>query len=564
MSLPGSVTVIVGQKLTLICQVGGVPLTGIKWLKNTVPITFERNGRTTKYSNGSLEIWPVDRKDDGIYQCVAENSAGNVQSSSHVIVLYPATSTLQPQFIEIRQGQNVTLTCPAEGNPSNITYRWLKYGSNVRVGDRVSILLSGSLQILNASPKDNGNYTCIPTNSIGTEKAGIYELKVKRKAAKVTVEPSLVVVNATQSIVLTCNTNIPSLVPFLTWHINKDQLPKTATVSGSRVRTLHIMSATKEHNGNYSCSLNESTKITKAEATVVVQCICSQSILFTSIEIISCVCGTDPPNVTVTKQEMTVRHGQTVQLECQANALPAADIRWMKDGTEVSSIKLENTVSLILENVTKHMEGTYVCFASNHLGTHEQTFSLSVSEGQTHGVVVETLSKSQTTDIYVIVGAIAGAVVVVFILVVVIVVLSLCCRTHRKYDVAEAEDMTRATLPVAETESYTMTYKKTYPHVSNDTKDMQDTPPRKHLPRSYSVTGSICSGFSSELHIDQSQGNDNLAETEFSSFRHDVAWHKRRSRIQRSVSQPVMPTRASKSTTTRASKSTKRVIMDLL
>jgi hypothetical protein len=109
-----------------------------------------------------------------------------------------------------------------------------------------------------------------------------------------------------------------------------------------------------------------------------------------------------------------------------------------------------------------------------------------------------------------------------------------------------------------------MTYKKTYPHVSNDTKDMQDTPPRKHLPRSYSVTGSICSGFSSELHIDQSQGNDNLAETEFSSFRHDVAWHKRRSRIQRSVSQPVMPTRASKSTTTRASKSTKRVIMDLL
>ena len=87
-SLPVSVTVIAGLKLTLICQVQGVPFSQIEWLKNTVPIVFEGNSRTRKYSNGSLEIWPVEKVDGGLYQCVAENSAGNnIQSSSHVIVL---------------------------------------------------------------------------------------------------------------------------------------------------------------------------------------------------------------------------------------------------------------------------------------------------------------------------------------------------------------------------------------------------------------------------------------------------------------------------------------------
>ena len=56
--------------------------------------------------------------------------------------------------------------------------------------------------------------------------------------------------------------------------------------------------------------------------------------------------------------------------------------------------------------------------------------------GQIQRVVVKTQSESQTTDIYIIVGAVAGAVVVVIILVVVIAVLSFCCLPQRKYDVA--------------------------------------------------------------------------------------------------------------------------------
>ena len=76
---------------------------------------------------------------------------------------------------------------------------------------------------------------------------------------------------------------------------------------------------------------------------------------------------------------------------------------------------------------------------------------------------------------------------------------------------------------------YTKTYNKTYPSVGNDTKqDVQDAPPRKHLPRSYSMASSICSGFSSNMHIpgaDHNHDNDHPVETEFSSFRVSTGMH---------------------------------------
>lgn len=82
------------------------------------------------------------------------------------------------------------------------------------------------------------------------------------------------------------------------------------------------------------------------------------------------------------QQKVTVHQGQTVQLECQADALPAANVVWMKEGSRVSSGTLvENSVIMTLENVTNEMAGTYVCFATNALGSREKAVSLSVVAG---------------------------------------------------------------------------------------------------------------------------------------------------------------------------------------
>lgn len=73
--------------MILTCQVLGVPSSRIRWLKDAVPVQFEGHSRASTFSNGSLRISPMDKKDGGMYQCIAENSAGNVQSSTHVTVL---------------------------------------------------------------------------------------------------------------------------------------------------------------------------------------------------------------------------------------------------------------------------------------------------------------------------------------------------------------------------------------------------------------------------------------------------------------------------------------------
>lgn len=84
------------------------------------------------------------------------------------------------------------------------------------------------------------------------------------------MEPSLVIVNATDSILLNCFTNMPSLVPTISWQFIDTELPEATVVSDNGM--LIIMSARKEDSGTYSCSINQTTGLTTAEATVVVQC----------------------------------------------------------------------------------------------------------------------------------------------------------------------------------------------------------------------------------------------------------------------------------------------------
>lgn len=68
---------------------------------------------------------------------------------------------------------------------------------------------------------------------------------------------------------------------------------------------------------------------------------------------------------------------------------------------------------------------------------------------------------------------------------------------------------------------YSKTYNKTFPPLDVDAiDDTQDSPPRKYLPRTYSTTSNISSGFSSDLHIPGvDPGYGHTAETEVTSFR---------------------------------------------
>ena len=70
-------------------------------------------------------------------------------------------------------GSNITLTVTASGDPGDITYVWKKDGVIIP-GET-----SNTLILNDVSPFDNGQYECIPSNSVGSHNSSIIQVEVE-------------------------------------------------------------------------------------------------------------------------------------------------------------------------------------------------------------------------------------------------------------------------------------------------------------------------------------------------------------------------------------------------
>lgn len=67
------------------CEVYGIPRPAVQWRKNgdvVIPSDYFQI-----LDNQNLRILGLVASDEGLYQCVAENEVGNIQSSAQLIVL---------------------------------------------------------------------------------------------------------------------------------------------------------------------------------------------------------------------------------------------------------------------------------------------------------------------------------------------------------------------------------------------------------------------------------------------------------------------------------------------
>ena len=86
-------------------------------------------------------------------------------SVSLFITDQPEFSVHPPNATKI-EGDNVTFTCNATGNPAP-TFRWTKIGSVLTTDSRISLLSHGKhLTITNVTREDSGQYVCEATNNV--------------------------------------------------------------------------------------------------------------------------------------------------------------------------------------------------------------------------------------------------------------------------------------------------------------------------------------------------------------------------------------------------------------
>ena len=88
---------------------------------------------------------------------------------------------MHPQNATKIEGDNVTFTCNATGNPAP-TFRWTKIGSVLTTGSRISLSSGGKqLTLTNVIREDSGQYVCEATNNVRTVPSNSATLNVQCK-----------------------------------------------------------------------------------------------------------------------------------------------------------------------------------------------------------------------------------------------------------------------------------------------------------------------------------------------------------------------------------------------
>ncbi|XP_075062943.1 intercellular adhesion molecule 5-like isoform X2 [Mixophyes fleayi] len=226
---PDKVVWIDGKENSFLCKASGYP---------PPTVTCSKEGK--EYA--ALQKFTTSKAMAGKYNCAAENF-DMISKTVAVSVEY------KPEKLKINvnpslhnEGDNVTISCEADGNPTP-TYSWSMPSSSIELSHD-----NRSIEIWNMKKSHLGKYICTAQNQHGT--ATLEEkiaLKVKPIISKIIVKPSAQLTEG-DNVTLTCEANgFPP--PTYSW-----QKPTPNAVFSKDKKTINIQKAQKTHGGNYICT----------------------------------------------------------------------------------------------------------------------------------------------------------------------------------------------------------------------------------------------------------------------------------------------------------------------
>jgi len=138
----------------------GEPTPTTKWYKSNTAISYDENERVSQTESGILTIEKTNKKDEGLYKCVASNIAGNTTFELNITkAVDSAVGELASQTVN--EHSNVTFICDVIAGTPEPTIRWFVNGTKTLVDEENKIEIVGSnLTIYNATSSDQGQYHC--------------------------------------------------------------------------------------------------------------------------------------------------------------------------------------------------------------------------------------------------------------------------------------------------------------------------------------------------------------------------------------------------------------------
>uniref|UniRef100_A0A3Q0RRF8 protein-tyrosine-phosphatase n=1 Tax=Amphilophus citrinellus TaxID=61819 RepID=A0A3Q0RRF8_AMPCI len=275
-----------GGVVSFVCQATGDPKPKVSWNKKGKKVNSQRI-ETIEFDEGAgavLRIQPLRApRDENIYECVAENSEGEITVSAKLSIiredlLPPGFPNIDmgPQLKVVERTRTATMLCAASGNPDpEITWYkdFLPIDPSTSNG-RIKQLRSGALQIENSEETDQGKYECVASNVEGvrySSPANLYvrgrEQPVRRVPPRFSIPPTSQEIMPGGSVNITC-VAVGSPMPYVKWMLNSEDLtPEDEMPVGRNVLEL---SSVRE-SANYTCVAMSSLGIIEAVAQITVK-----------------------------------------------------------------------------------------------------------------------------------------------------------------------------------------------------------------------------------------------------------------------------------------------------
>ncbi|XP_067227656.1 basement membrane-specific heparan sulfate proteoglycan core protein isoform X16 [Chanodichthys erythropterus] len=309
--------------------------------------------------NSVMTITNAQAKNQGTYRCVASNLFGMTHSIVSLIVRESPKAVVTPAGpVRVRVGDPINLECQAAGEPRP-SVRWHRLDNNRRtmLSSPVPSDSSAIMQVLVARPEDSGTYVCTAQNNQGTTETRV-EVFIEGGPQVPTVprasvrEPLIVVVEGSTA-TLHCDAHgFPK--PTITWSKERSSLPWRHKIVDN---SLVLPNVGRQDSGQYVC--NATNHMGTSEVTIMLEV-------------------DTPPYATSLPDDVSVRVGEVIRLQCLAHGTPPLRYEWTKvNGSLPQTAQLQGgdlQINLAKENDA----GTYKCVASNKVGKSEALAKVSV------------------------------------------------------------------------------------------------------------------------------------------------------------------------------------------
>ncbi|NXV64178.1 MUC18 protein, partial [Molothrus ater] len=379
------------------------PPPNITWHKNgeqlhaqdnqvTMPSTLTRES-SGLYTVSSALYAPVTRQDrHSRYHCTVhywlrgQRRALDSQPVQ-VNIFYPAENLklkVMPSSTLVKEGDNVTLVCEADGNPQPVFSFFKKNLDEWQDLTSLAEPDSGILRLHDVNKTSNGTYKC---QSLDLDDLSQIEKDVDLvvnyiEGVHVKMEPSSTLREG-DSVMLSCDAYSPVGLKYQ-WRDDKGK----KLVEGNQ---LFVKNLTFEKSNTFSCKvmapsvpgLEQSKKVSVA------------------VE--------GKPRIVAISSPLYVRQDEVINLTCKAIAFPPPTVQWSINGTAHEYVDNQHVASNLTVRVSHDLvRAGALCRVSNRLGVSEERIQLVVdqkSTAESQGVIIVAII------VAILVVAVLGAVI---------------------------------------------------------------------------------------------------------------------------------------------------------